>query len=154
MFGKVLTITAFAATLLSQVHGHALVEPAIGVGKNGTGVRADVQRPSSKSPCGTVNVANVIKNSTAVFVDKDGVFSATGQNFNPYVSLQPHHLFISNFISASVDTMALFYSKPPLTPLHPENQVHSQLPQTSPRTALTHLPHSVLSLSPFKFHQT
>ena len=85
MFGKVFTITAFVAALSVQVHGHALVEPAIGVGKNGTGVRADVQRPSTKSPCGTVNVANVIKNSTAVFVDKDGVFSATGQNFNPYV---------------------------------------------------------------------
>ena len=87
MFAKAFTITTFIAALFVQVHGHTLIEPAIGVGTNGTGIRADVQRPSSKSPCGNVNVANVIKNATAVFADKDGVFTVTAQNFNLYVLL-------------------------------------------------------------------
>jgi len=63
----------------SQVLGHALIEPAIGV--TGAGARADVQRPSAASPCGTVDVATALKTSTAVAAN-NGAFTVNVQNFN------------------------------------------------------------------------
>lgn len=70
-----------------QVNAHAAIAPALGV--DGTPVRADVQRPSTASPCGTVNVASTLDTSTPVQAAADGTFTATATDFNAYVSSSP-----------------------------------------------------------------
>lgn len=80
MFTKSVSAAAFVLlSISSQALGHALIEPAIGV--KGTGARSDVQRPSTGSPCGTVNVASVVGSSTPV-VANNGAFTVNVQNFN------------------------------------------------------------------------
>jgi hypothetical protein len=68
-----------ALYLAIQVHAHAGVIPALGV--TGTFARSNVQRPSTASPCGTINIAQSIDTSTAVAAS-GGKAAFTGQNFN------------------------------------------------------------------------
>jgi len=81
MFTKSISSAAFVLLAISsQALGHALIEPALGV--KGTGARSDVQRPSTASPCGSVNVASALAASTPV-VATNGAFTVNVQNFNP-----------------------------------------------------------------------
>lgn len=81
MFSKVFTSAALVLTLVLQVSAHAGVAPALGVA-GGKPVRADVQRPSTAEPCGTINIANTINTATTVAANAAGVFTVTGTNFN------------------------------------------------------------------------
>ncbi|KAJ7702678.1 hypothetical protein B0H17DRAFT_923183, partial [Mycena rosella] len=54
--------------------------PALGV--KGTPQRSDVQRPSTASPCGNVNIASNLDTSTAVAAAADGTVTFQVQNFN------------------------------------------------------------------------
>ncbi|KAI0630884.1 hypothetical protein C8Q77DRAFT_233104 [Trametes polyzona] len=76
-------IAAFAVFLglTAQAHAHAGVQPALGV--SGALTRADVQRPSSATPCGDVDVTRNIDKSAAVTVKADNTFTVTVTNFNP-----------------------------------------------------------------------
>ncbi|EJC99808.1 uncharacterized protein FOMMEDRAFT_127988 [Fomitiporia mediterranea MF3/22] len=77
---KTLPLFAFVLSMSFNVHGHAIVTPALGV--SGTPVRSDVTRPSSNAPCGQgVNVANAIAGSTAVKANGNA-FTVTVTNFN------------------------------------------------------------------------
>ena len=79
-FSKSFTATAvLALSLALEASAHALVTPALGV--QGAGARANVQRPSTASPCGNVNIAATLGTSTAVAATGD-TFSATITNFN------------------------------------------------------------------------
>lgn len=82
MFAKFLSSTAVVFALLSQVHAHAAIAPALGV--SGTPVRGNVQRPSSANPCGNVNIANTINTSTAVTANAAGQFTTTVTDFNAW----------------------------------------------------------------------
>jgi len=80
MFSKILTSTTLVLALSLQVHAHAAIAPALGV--SGTPVRNDVQRPSTKSPCGTVDIASTLDTSTPVQAAADGTFKVTVTDFN------------------------------------------------------------------------
>ncbi|KIP07287.1 hypothetical protein PHLGIDRAFT_127728 [Phlebiopsis gigantea 11061_1 CR5-6] len=75
----VFTLVALVA-LLPVVHAHAIVTPALGV--NGTAARSDVQRPSTKAPCGNVNITQELPLSAAIPVFANGTFFANITNFN------------------------------------------------------------------------
>ncbi|KAF7371199.1 hypothetical protein MSAN_00755400 [Mycena sanguinolenta] len=62
---------ALFLALAARTIAHAIPSPALGV--RGTPTRADVQRPSTSQPCGSVSIAKNIDNSTAVPVEQDGV---------------------------------------------------------------------------------
>ncbi|KAF7371209.1 hypothetical protein MSAN_00756500 [Mycena sanguinolenta] len=62
---------AIFLALAARTIAHAIPSPALGV--RGTPTRADVQRPSTSQPCGSVSIAKSIDNSTAVPVEQDGV---------------------------------------------------------------------------------
>ena len=80
MFSKVFASAAVLLAVSAQVSAHAAIAPALGV--SGTPVRADVQRPSTAKPCGTVNVASTIDTSTPIQAAADGTFTATVTDFN------------------------------------------------------------------------
>ena len=80
MFSKVFASAAVLLAVSAQVNAHAAIAPALGV--SGTPVRADVQRPSTAKPCGTVNVAQNIDSSTPIQAAADGTFTATVTDFN------------------------------------------------------------------------
>ncbi|KAF8823181.1 hypothetical protein HHX47_DHR10000347 [Lentinula edodes] len=80
MFSKVFASLSVLLAISVQVNAHAAIAPALGV--DGTPVRADVQRPSTASPCGTVNVASTLDTSTPVQAAADGTFTATATDFN------------------------------------------------------------------------
>ncbi|KAJ3731369.1 hypothetical protein DFJ43DRAFT_1132504 [Lentinula guzmanii] len=80
MFSKVFASLSVLLAISAQVNAHAAIAPALGV--TGTPVRADVQRPSNASPCGTVDVASNIDTSTPVQAAADGTFTATATDFN------------------------------------------------------------------------
>jgi len=65
---------------LSGVLGHGAIAPALGV--KGNPVRNDVQRPSTATPCGSINIAQNLDTSTAVPAAADGSFAVTVTNFN------------------------------------------------------------------------
>ena len=70
-------------TLLPASYAHAGASPQLGV--DGTPVRSDVKRPSSKQPCGSgVDIASALDTSTAVPADANGNVNVTVLNFNPY----------------------------------------------------------------------
>ncbi|KAJ7062064.1 hypothetical protein C8F01DRAFT_1082632 [Mycena amicta] len=73
------TASVFFA-LVAHASAHAIPNPALGV--KGTPARSDVQRPSTNSPCGNVNIANTIDSSTATPVAADGTVTIQVQNFN------------------------------------------------------------------------
>ncbi|KAJ7763405.1 hypothetical protein B0H16DRAFT_1527777 [Mycena metata] len=66
--------------LAAQTSAHAIPNPALGV--KGTPQRSDVQRPSTASPCGSVNIASNLDTSTAVAAAADGTVTFQVQNFN------------------------------------------------------------------------
>jgi len=70
----------FLVASISSVNAHAGVTPALGV--KGQMTRNDVQRPSTNSPCGNVNIAQNIDSSTTVQADEKGNFSPTITDFN------------------------------------------------------------------------
>lgn len=72
-----LPVVALLAAV-SQVQAHAFISPGLGVA--GTGVRNDVQRPSTAAPCGKASLAD-IDSSTAIPA-VNGVFNAVVTNFN------------------------------------------------------------------------
>jgi len=80
MFFKILLTSIFALVLSAQVSAHAIISPALGV--KAAPVRNDVQRPSSASPCGNVNIAQTLDASTPVTASKNGSFAANVTNFN------------------------------------------------------------------------
>ena len=57
------------------------------LGVAGKPTRNDVQRPSSTSECGNVNIGKTIDSSTPVQAAPDGTFTVTAINFNAYVAL-------------------------------------------------------------------
>ena len=104
MFGKTFAVISLVLFSLSvQVMGHALIEPAIGV--QGTGARSDVQRPSTAKPCGPVDIASALKDSTPVKAT-NGAFIVSVHNFNGSVSILPSCiilLFLQHFIKSGQD---------------------------------------------------
>ena len=85
MFKQTIAFSLFVLALASQVSGHALIEPALGIPTGGT--RNDVTRPSRQEPCGAgVNVEAELPNSQKVPVNPDGTFTLNISNFNKYAS--------------------------------------------------------------------
>jgi hypothetical protein len=85
MFSRYLTTFALLLTFSSYAHAHTGMTPALGV--TGAFTRADVQRPSAATECGSsINVAKSIDASTPVVAGADGTFTVNVTNFNPYVS--------------------------------------------------------------------
>jgi hypothetical protein len=80
MFSKVFATVSVVLAVSAQINAHAIITPALGV--TGTAVRADVQRPSTASPCGTVDVASSIDTSTPVVADATGTFTTNATDFN------------------------------------------------------------------------
>jgi len=74
-----LSLFALALSMPMQAFGHALIEPALGV--TGQGARSDVQRPSKKTPCGSLNIADALADTTPVKANGDA-FTVSVQNFN------------------------------------------------------------------------
>ncbi|KAI0701397.1 hypothetical protein BC835DRAFT_246703 [Cytidiella melzeri] len=83
MLSKLFVASAFLLGLTAQVSAHALITPALGV--TGAGARSDVQRPSTSTPCGTVNIAQTINTSQAAQLSAQGTVAATITNFNAWV---------------------------------------------------------------------
>ncbi|KAJ7708649.1 hypothetical protein B0H17DRAFT_916822 [Mycena rosella] len=81
MFSSVFTSAALVLALVLQAHAHAMPSPALGV--SGLPARSDVQRPSTSSPCGSVNIASSLNNSTAVPAAADGTVMLNITNYNP-----------------------------------------------------------------------
>lgn len=80
MFSSRLFVSVLALALsVAQVNAHAAIAPALGV--SGSPVRNDVQRPSTNTPCGTVNIAQNIDTSTAIPLT-GSTFQATVTDFN------------------------------------------------------------------------
>jgi len=79
MFSKIFAVAAVVLTFSAHVHAHAAIAPALGVA--GTPKRANVQRPSTASPCGKASLA-AIDTSTPVAAAADGTFAVTATNFN------------------------------------------------------------------------
>jgi len=80
MFSKSFSLlSVFVLSLSMQACGHCLIAPVLGV--QGTAARSDVQRPSSGSPCGSVDVASALAKSTVAKAN-NGAFTLTVQNFN------------------------------------------------------------------------
>jgi len=80
MFSKVFATVSVLLAVSVQISAHNIITPALGV--TGTAVRADVQRPSTASPCGTVDVASTIDTSTPVVADATGTFITNSTDFN------------------------------------------------------------------------
>jgi hypothetical protein len=70
----------FLLASISSVNAHAGVSPALGV--KGQITRNDVQRPSTNSPCGNVNIAQNLDSSTPVKADQNGTFTLDITDFN------------------------------------------------------------------------
>jgi hypothetical protein len=69
----------FLLTLASSVNAQAAVFPALGV--KGSPTSRDVQHLSIPNPCGDVDIALNIDNSTALLADQSGYFSPSVVNF-------------------------------------------------------------------------
>jgi hypothetical protein len=80
MLCKSFIASIFLLASISSANAHAGVTPALGV--KGQFTRDDVQFPSTSSPCGNVNIAKTLSNSTPVPVGKNGEFSANITDFN------------------------------------------------------------------------
>ncbi|KAJ7655672.1 hypothetical protein DFH06DRAFT_1329112 [Mycena polygramma] len=77
---SVLACASILFALAAQTSAHAIPNPALGV--KGTPKRSDVQRPSTGSPCGSVNIASTLDTSTAIAAAADGTVTFQVQNFN------------------------------------------------------------------------
>ena len=80
MLSKSFIAIVFLLASISSANAHAGVSPALGV--KGQMTRNDVQRPSTGSPCGNVNIAQNLDSSTAVPADENGNFSPNITDFN------------------------------------------------------------------------
>ena len=80
MFSKMLLALTLVMGMTLHVHADAIIAPPLGV--TGTPVQNDVQKPSTASPCGNVDIAQNLDTSTPITVDASGIFSATITNFN------------------------------------------------------------------------
>jgi hypothetical protein len=80
MLSKSFIASIFLLASISSANAHAGVTPALGV--QGQLTRNDVQRPSTSSPCGNVNIAQTLDSSTPVQADQNGDFSPNVTNFN------------------------------------------------------------------------
>jgi len=69
MFSSASLLTLLALAL--HASAHAMPSPALGVA--GAPTRADVQRPSTSKPCGTVPIAANLDKSTAIATEADGM---------------------------------------------------------------------------------
>ncbi|KAF8205265.1 hypothetical protein K438DRAFT_1818858 [Mycena galopus ATCC 62051] len=79
MFSAASLLAVLALAL--HASAHAMPSPALGV--LGAPTRADVQRPSTSQPCGTVPIASNIDNSTALPTEADGTtVTMNVTNFN------------------------------------------------------------------------
>lgn len=79
----ILHILVALLALVAVVPGanaHAIITPALGV--NGSATRNDVQRPTTQSPCGNVNIATELPLSTPIIALANGSFIANITNFN------------------------------------------------------------------------
>ncbi|KAL0953111.1 hypothetical protein HGRIS_004380 [Hohenbuehelia grisea] len=79
MYFTTFVATAVVLGLASQVNAHAAVLPPISV--KGAMTRNQVQRPSSRKPCGNIDVATMDA-STPLQAGADGTYVANTQNFN------------------------------------------------------------------------
>jgi hypothetical protein len=70
----------FLLCFTTSVDAHAAIDPALGV--KGNASRSDVQRPSTASPCGSINIAQTLDTSTALPVSSNGSISPTITDFN------------------------------------------------------------------------
>ncbi|KAF8177056.1 hypothetical protein K438DRAFT_63088 [Mycena galopus ATCC 62051] len=77
---SVLACASLFLALAAQTSAHAM--PSIALGVKGTPVRSDVQRPSTASPCGSVDIATNLDTSTAIPAAADGSVTMNVQNFN------------------------------------------------------------------------
>jgi len=81
MFAKFCASSLLVSALCLQVTAHALISPGLGFPANPT--RSNVQRPSSKNPCGNIgDIASQITTSTPVIADANGEFQADVTSFN------------------------------------------------------------------------
>jgi hypothetical protein len=80
MFAKICASSLLVSALCLQVTAHALISPGLGFPANPT--RSNVQRPSSKNPCGNIDIASQISTSTPVIADANGEFQANVTSFN------------------------------------------------------------------------
>ncbi|KAJ7036662.1 hypothetical protein C8F04DRAFT_1337735 [Mycena alexandri] len=80
MFSSVFTSVAVVLALSLRASAHAMPSPALGV--SGLPARSDVQRLSTSSPCGSVNIASSIDTSTAVPAEADGTVMLNITNYN------------------------------------------------------------------------
>jgi len=78
LFHAILAQTVGILALTSQVRAHCFISPGLGV--SGVGVRNDVQKPSTASPCGTASLADIDSSTAAVATN--GLFNAVATNFN------------------------------------------------------------------------
>ncbi|KAI0267558.1 hypothetical protein BGY98DRAFT_1023564 [Russula aff. rugulosa BPL654] len=81
MLSKSFIAFIFLLASISSANAHAGVTPALGV--QGQFIRNDVQRPSTSSPCGNVNIAQTLDSSTPVPAGVNGDFSTNITDFNP-----------------------------------------------------------------------
>lgn len=86
---KISLVSFLVSCLALHAHAHAAIAPALGV--QGTPVRADVQRPSTAEPCGSIPISD-INTSTAAPLNADGSADFTVTNFNGYIN---HTLFFA-----------------------------------------------------------
>jgi hypothetical protein len=79
MFSKsfIALISVFALT--TSVNAHAAIAPALGV--EGPPTVDDVQKPSSSSPCGNVDIPDNLDTSTVAAATADGEFFIDVTNF-------------------------------------------------------------------------
>ena len=93
MFKQTVAFSLFVLALSSQVSGHALIEPALGIPVGGT--RNDVTRPAQDQPCGSgVNVQAELAGTQKVQANPDGTFQVNISNFNKYANT-----FLDSYIS-------------------------------------------------------
>ncbi|KAL0574498.1 hypothetical protein V5O48_007473 [Marasmius crinis-equi] len=79
MFSRTIVLATLGLALLMQVHGHAIVSPALGI--TGEPVRKDAQRIGS-DPCSRTNIAKNIDSSKTITPKADGSITMTINNFN------------------------------------------------------------------------
>ncbi|KAJ7648190.1 hypothetical protein DFH06DRAFT_904234, partial [Mycena polygramma] len=81
MFSSILKSAAVVLALVLHANAHAMATPALGV--SGAPQRSDTQRPSTKSPCGSVDIASNLDKAAAVPVEDDGTtVNLNVTNFN------------------------------------------------------------------------
>jgi hypothetical protein len=81
MFSKSFLVSAILLAVSLQAHAQAGVSPALGVQGNNLN-RSQVQRPSSNSRCGNINISNDLDSATPVNANSDGTFTVSATSFS------------------------------------------------------------------------